>query len=40
MSSDTYTTLLNNFYDNFIFLCFDWLKIIERKRKRENKNIM
>jgi len=39
-SSDICTTLWYNFYDNFSFLSFDWSKIIERKRKRENKKIM
>ena len=30
----------NNFCDNLSFISFHWSKTIERKRKRENKNIM
>ena len=45
-SSDTCTTIWDNFDDNFHFLSSHWSKTIERerernkKRKRENKNIM
>jgi len=34
-SSDICTSLSYNFYDNFIFLFYDWSKTIEREKGKE-----